>query len=279
MNRRRISIVGITRFSLIFRRNHPFRDKTDPFDVRVETLFDEARLRRRFDIWEAVTLPSLAAQTDGNFALVVVTSSLLPEWAKARLEKALAAQPFETRITAPDPDQVFSKTVRQNVRAAADQTDGLIGTFRLDDDDALAADFIARFRAEGAKGHNASPPVEVYGFENGWFMAATDGGLKIAPVKRPLIACGLGRMSIRVPLRTIHDPKVGHTKLADILPTRHCGGPPTWIVTAHDLNDSDRMGHQGLAQSEVYTPGAARDLLGANFAALDMTQIATTLRR
>lgn len=278
-NRRRISIVGVTRFSLIFRRNHPFRDKTDPFDVRVATLFDEDRLRRRFDIWEAVTLPSLAAQTDADFALVVVTSSLLPDWARRRLETTLADQPFATRIVAPEPDDIFSKVVRQNVRIAADPSHGVIGTFRLDDDDALAADFIARFRTEGSQRHQQTPPAEVFGFENGWFLAAVGDGIKLTPVSRPLIACGLGRMSVRAPLRTIHDPKVGHTKLAEVLPTKHCGGAPTWIVTAHDLNDSDRLGHQGLANAPSLTPTEAQEAVGPNFAGLDMERIAGALRQ
>lgn len=277
-DRRKISITGITRFSTIFCGNHPFRDKHEPFDVRVATLFDETRLRRRFDIWEAVTLPSLAAQSDGDFGLIVVTSSLLPEWARMRLEQTLSEQPFPSRIAAPAPNQIFPKVIRQNVRALARDTYGIVGTFRLDDDDALAADYVARLRAEGASGQRISPPVEIYGFENGWFLAASEEGLKVAPVTRSLIACGLGRMSGRKQLRTIHSPKIGHTKLADILRTRHCGGAPAWIVTAHDLNDSDRMNYEGLAQAEIMSPTAASELLGPNFAALNLERIASTLR-
>lgn len=279
LNRRQVSVVGITRFSLIFRRNHPFRDKADPFDVRAAHLFDEARLRRRFDIWEAVTLPSLAAQTTSDFSILVVTSSLLPEWAKMRLQKALAAQPFASLIAAPAPTTAFSKLVRQNVRELANTTYGGVGTFRLDDDDALAADFIERFKAEIEAGRRQKPSIEIYGFENGWFLAAYEDGLKITPVQRKLIACGLGRISTRSPLRTIHDPKVSHTKLAETLPTRHCGGPPTWIVTAHDLNDSNRMGHEGLMQAPVLTPAAAREALGPSFSALDLCRVAEALRR
>ena len=183
------------------------------------------------------------------------------------------------RGTASRPDKDFTKAVRQNVRAAADPSHGVIGSFRLDDDDALAADFVGRFRAEGKARHNQTPSTEIFGFENGWFLAAVPDGLKLTTVTRPLIACGLGRMSVRAPLRTIHDPKVGHTKLAEVLPTRHCGGSPTWIVTAHDLNDSDRLGHQGLANSPVLSPNAAHEMLGPRFAALDMESIAATLRR
>lgn len=273
-----MSVVGVTRFSTTFHNNHPFQNKSDNFEGRIAHLFDETRLKRRFDIWEAVTLPSLAAQTDPDFSMLVVTSSLAPEWAQARLREVMATQPYKSAVVAPAPEEVFSRVVRRGVRALADPSHGRVGTFRLDDDDALAANWLARFREQGAAAASARPPKEVIGFEAGWYLMAAEGGVRLAAVERKLIACGLGRVSARAPLNTIHGSSTSHHRLDETLPTVRCTGAPAWIVTAHDLNDSDRIASKPLLRSPILSIAQAREALGMNFAALDLERITRALR-
>lgn len=273
-----MSVVGVTRFSTTFRHVQPFRSQSDDFDTRATHLFDEERLKRRFDIWEAVTLPSLAAQTDPDFSMLIVTSSLLPEWAQARLRDVLAAQPFRSLIAAPTPDDVFSREVRRGVRALADPSHGFVGTFRLDDDDALASDWVVRFRRQASDAITTTPPVEVISYEAGWYIMAAEGGVRLAAVERKLIACGLGRVSARAPLQTIHNSPHSHHRLDETLSTVRCTGAPAWIVTAHDLNDSDRMASKPLLRSPIRTVAEVRDALGPTFAALDLDKVISALR-
>ena len=57
-------------------------------------LYDRARLERRFQLFEGLTLPSLRAQTDAGFQTAVLTGTLATmtrDEAKARLE-ALGAK-------------------------------------------------------------------------------------------------------------------------------------------------------------------------------------------
>ncbi|MGB0855090.1 MAG: glycosyltransferase [Pikeienuella sp.] len=282
LHRRRMSVVGITRFSAIFRDTHPYSNADLPFDLRVDHLFEAERLQKRIAIWEAVTLPSLAAQTDPDFKLLLVTSSLLPPWALDRIEGLLARQPYPSLVLTLGPDESFTKSVRRGVRSLVEPTHGRVGTFRLDDADALAADWVSRFRTAVEAGQKTVPAPEIYGFENSWFLSAGQGqgqGVRLHAATRRLIACGLARVSPRAPLRTVHSTTLSHNKLDDLLATKHCGGAPAWIVTAHELNDSDRMHNADLLAAPMLTPSQAAARLGPSFSGIDIEQMANALGR
>ena len=275
--RHRVSVVGVTRFSSLFRDTHPFSNAHLSFEERESSLFDEARLRRRFALWEALTLPSLGAQTDGDFSLLVVGSALMPDWAKQRLRDNLAAAPMRTRLLLPEPEDGFARLVRQGVRALANPDHGRIATFRLDDDDALASDWHERLRQVIRAEAGRVSPAEIFGFEEGWFMAAEGEGVRLCRARRPLIACGLARVSPRSPLRTIHSGRTAHDKLDQVAPTVSLGQPAAWIVAAHDLNDSGRMGSGDLGRAPVLSVAEARARLGPAFAAIDLDGAARAL--
>lgn len=140
-------IVGHIRFS--FFGVTDTRMQLVPGDEGIATLYDETRMGRRFHLFERLTLPSLRAQTDKNFKIIVLTSDVMPQKFQDRLRAITADDDF---IHLEFSDQ---RTGRRALAPFIRQSLGEDGMgsavhFRLDDDDALANDYIARLRAIAA---------------------------------------------------------------------------------------------------------------------------------
>lgn len=123
-------------------------------------LFDEDRLVQRFWLYENITLPSLAAQADEDFHVFVLSSNLMPAWAQARLNelctKYLGPERFTTRFARFAPARKY-----QRFKLAAHDEGRAIAQVVLDDDDAIATDFVSTLRAHladrGPVGEDSSP--------------------------------------------------------------------------------------------------------------------------
>lgn len=94
----------------------------------------------RFRSFETLTLPSVAAQTDGDFRFLVLTSpELPPEWL-ARLRSLCDAVPqAELRVS-------DANDIGRALQSVLAEYPGPLVQFRLDDDDCLSVDYIARLR-------------------------------------------------------------------------------------------------------------------------------------
>ncbi|MBA3910037.1 MAG: hypothetical protein C0524_09140 [Rhodobacter sp.] len=82
------SIIGHIRFSY-----YGYTDtflKPDADDAALARLYDETRMARRFFLFERLTLPSLRAQTDQNFHILIMSSDAMPEVYKERLRQVTA---------------------------------------------------------------------------------------------------------------------------------------------------------------------------------------------
>ena len=135
-------IIGVCRFS--FLATGGFRAAQAGTQAQADLLFDPERIRRRFAYFETVCLPSLAAQTDPDFVLVVLVSDALPPKAMARLTALRDAHPF-LRICASEPMGPLQSSRRAFRRGLARDT-GFVTGFRIDDDDAVAVDYIEHTR-------------------------------------------------------------------------------------------------------------------------------------
>lgn len=136
-------IVGVCRFSYL--GTGGFEASKLEEEALADLLYDQARMNRRFAFFEKLCLPSLAAQTDPDFRLVVLIGTSMPMRYRKRL-KALADQYPFLRICALDPHGPLSATKRAYRRGLGDGADYLTG-FRIDDDDAVAVDYIEKTRA------------------------------------------------------------------------------------------------------------------------------------
>lgn len=135
-------IIGVCRFS--------YPGKTDPnctvtgFQTSPDVLFEPERMKRRFAYFEQICLPSLAAQTDKDFILVVLIGDTMPFHWRKRLKELQTKYPF-LDLCVIEPTGPLNST-RRAYRRGYDEASDFVTGFRIDDDDAVAKDYIERTR-------------------------------------------------------------------------------------------------------------------------------------
>lgn len=136
-------IYGHIRFS--FYGITDTRMKPDSDGAALARLYDETRMARRFFLFENLTLPSLIHQTDRDFRTVIMSSTVMPDRYKERLDRLAGRLPGAVVEYSQHQrgDLAFH---RYMVEAAGYKGRGHSVHFRLDDDDALSVEYIARLR-------------------------------------------------------------------------------------------------------------------------------------
>lgn len=136
-------IYGHVRFS--FYGITDTRTQPDEDGAALARLYDETRMARRFFRFENLTLPSLIHQTDGDFRTVIMSSQVMPDRYKERLSAVAARLPGSVVEFSHHQrgDLAFHKFM---VEASGYKGRGTSVHFRLDDDDAVSVDYIARLR-------------------------------------------------------------------------------------------------------------------------------------
>ncbi len=130
-------------------------------------------------------LPSLKSQTDQDFETVFTISAAMPEAYRARLEELLGNwAPARLNVTeATD----IGRALRPFIREASEDGTRANVHFRIDDDDALAARYLARLRSAADR----MKPGSMISFSSG-FVGFTDGATaKHTKRTTPCIAIGL----------------------------------------------------------------------------------------
>ncbi len=141
----RNEIVGVCRFSYLGDGGFEVSKKQKKEEKLAEVLYDQQRMNRRFAFFEKICVPSLAAQTDQNFRLVVLVGTSMPLRFRRRLKTLAEDHPF-LQIVALEPYGPLSATKRAYRRGLPDGADFMTG-YRIDDDDAVAIDYIEKTRA------------------------------------------------------------------------------------------------------------------------------------
>ena len=146
-----MNIIGICRFSLVGRGDwKAFRGTTDEEADAIsrenaKSLFTAERMEARLKTFELLTLASIRAQTDQDFKFLVLSSELMPEEYKVRLQALCDTVPqvilrFFPIATIRDAQRAVCKEFGIDYASTLQ--------FRLDDDDCVCDDFIAQMRAE-----------------------------------------------------------------------------------------------------------------------------------
>lgn len=133
------SVIGFCRFSFFGPSDTKmsYDDRTKAF----ETLYDPARMETRFLLFEHLLLRAIAAQTNPNFTLHVMSSDVMPEAFKFRLTALCAAVPsVQLHLCKSEklPAEIAPILKETNDRHTKQVQ------FRIDDDDALSVNFIDR---------------------------------------------------------------------------------------------------------------------------------------
>jgi hypothetical protein len=136
-------IVGICRFSFLGRGDwHAWSGGATPnVSAHAKQLYARDRMEKRFWAFENLLLKSVAAQSNPDFHLIVLTSSKMPKTMQTRLRKLTETIP-QVRLVISD-----AGTVGEALLPATDElwgnNRGMV-QFRIDDDDCLATDYVAR---------------------------------------------------------------------------------------------------------------------------------------
>lgn len=135
------TILGFCRFSF-FGPSDTKIDYSDR-DEAHRTLYAPERMETRFHLFENLMLPGVAAQTDKDFRLVVVTSSTMPAPYRARLADLVAGIPQIELVVSEETR--LAHVLRPYVTDPEIAGQGLL-QFRCDDDDGMSRHYIARLR-------------------------------------------------------------------------------------------------------------------------------------
>lgn len=103
-------------------------------------------LRRRIDLFDRYCYPSVVAQTSKRYRWLVFFDHESPDFLRAAIERWQAYQPFEACFT----DGLTSAQCADFVRARITGSRSHLLTTRLDSDDMLSRDFIARIQNHAA---------------------------------------------------------------------------------------------------------------------------------
>lgn len=138
-----MQVIGLCRFSYPALGGFQVDFKT--MEEKLAYLYAPARMEDRFRSFETITLPPLRAQTDPDFTLIVLVGDTLPAPYRTRLETLLADLPQAVLIT--KPPKPHREIMRRVINSQRRFDDLPCLQFRMDDDDAVAVDFVERTRA------------------------------------------------------------------------------------------------------------------------------------
>ena len=256
-----LKIVGICRFSYLATRGWNTTARDAP-EITAETLYAPERMEERFNLFEAVCLPSIAAQTDQDFHFMILASHRMPEPDRARLESLVAPHPnVVIQSLRPRP---MAEAVRVGLRRTVGRTNTVpVLQFCLDDDDAVSIHYVARLR-EMARGVLASPMAEklpiAYTTPRGITLSKKGGVFAAHENFAPFLALGL---AILTDGSVSTNPYVvPHLKTATRLFAMSDPEPMSYLRGLHDHHDS-----HGISKGRIHDldEAALRDVLAAEF--------------
>ncbi|KAB7614253.1 hypothetical protein F9L33_06300 [Amylibacter sp. SFDW26] len=229
-----IQALGILRFS--YAAKGGFQVNHDSVEERLEYLFAPVRIEERFMLFEHVTLPAIKAQTDPNFTLVIVTSQAIPEVYLERLLSLVDGIP-QIAVVLKGPLK-HRMAMRRVARPYKDEDADVIAHFRLDDDDAIAIDFIERTKAGFEKCQVA---YETHGrcaldFNQGYELMIGDGRCTAQKMEMRTATAGLVAYIPQSEPQTIMN--YPHHRLHEHMPVVTDVTPDMFVRSFNTFNDS-----------------------------------------
>lgn len=225
-------VIGLCRFS--YPAQGGFQTEHDSHEERTRFLYADARMDERFRIFEAFTLATLKAQTDPDFTLLVVTGADMPPHRLAQLRALLDTLPQAVlRVLKPGRHR---SVMQQVINDARDRRPCI--QFRMDDDDGVACDFVAKTRAQAAE---AAPLIArnrltAIDFTRGHIAQPTAAGILAEPTARQYWVPSLSVVARAGEALTVMN--FNHVKLWQFMPTITLHDPDMFVRGISDWNDS-----------------------------------------
>lgn len=229
-------IIGLLRFSVLTPTYYSERFPT--LEETAAHLFSDQRMTLRFRLFERLCLPSLTGQSDSDFDMVVLTADSMPQPWLGRLEALLAPWPnIHLRKVG---TKNHYRLLQDGYNSVAMDGDSHRILFRLDDDDALDRDFVARTRrlAGGLMQVQGPETPFIIAYNRGFYVRATPQGNEVFD------ACERAPLSTGTTLVAPADHRPNpyrfvHRKLAQHYNTFSDISVPGFIRTIHGDNKSN----------------------------------------
>ncbi|EIE50637.1 hypothetical protein C357_12829 [Citreicella sp. 357] len=261
-----MQVIGLCRFS--WPAEGGFQVEHADQASREAYLYAPARMEERLAHFEAICLPGLKAQTDPDFALLVLIGDTLPQGYRARLEALLSGFRQARIVIRPSgPHRAVCQSV---INEARDMAAPCL-QFRHDDDDAVAVDFVATLRQAADDVRALLARHRLVGFDwNRGYVARPDAkGLCAEESVTPFWGVAQA-MAVQAGVRQ-SIMNFGHNKILRFMPTLSFTDRAMYVRGHNDHNDSRQKGHvRPVALPRLDAAGEA--LLRARFA-IDADQV------
>jgi len=222
-------------------------------------------LATRFRLFQDFCLPSVAEQTTRAFTWIIYFDKDTPAEYQARVAELQRQVPFEAYYTGLFAASGWPQSLAEVLEAKLGAMPPVVLTSRLDNDDALARDYMER-TASAALGRVPAPRVGIV-ITNGYIRSATSA----YRISHPCNAFASWLERVDQPGGPLTAMGISHIDAADFGPLVQVPGPGGWLQVVHGGNVSNkvrgiRVGPEGLASR--FHPGALAGLEPASTLAL-----------
>ncbi len=231
-----IQALGILRFS--YAATGGFQVTHNSPQERLKYLFSPARIEERFMLFEHVTLPAIKAQTDPDFTLVIVTSQAIPETYLERLFALVDGIP-QIALVLKRPLK-HRQAMRRSVRPYKDNTADIIAHFRLDDDDAVAVDFIERTKAGFIKCQQSYDLYQKCALDFNHGYELNIGGSQCSIRKQKMKTATAGLVAYLPPSEPQTIMNFPHHRIQEFMPVITDVTPDMFVRSFNSFNDSPK---------------------------------------
>lgn len=249
-----MQIIYLTRFSYFGRSGW-----RAPASRAPEELFAPERLRARLAMFQRYTLPSLAAQSDGDFQHLVLSSTLMPRPWRRRLKRAVQGALGDRGRVIFRRQGSAGHMIRRHVRASFADQDHVVQVV-LDDDDALSADYNAVLRYHVRTiidDPNNDDEATFLSFPRGLTLGLDAQGFPAWLAERNVPFTNLGLALLSRPDYRKNPFMTSHRRIGERQATRLIGAKrPFYLRAVHGLNDS-----RAIAAAERHAPHEVEGLI------------------
>lgn len=228
--------IGLMRFSVLTPTY--YSERFDSLAEIAAHLYAPERMALRFHLFEHLVLPSLLGQSDPDFDLVILAGDQMPAQFQTRLRNLVAGAPhIQVRFVGTDNHY---QLLKQGYAAVLAHDATHLIKFRLDDDDAVDVDFVARLKAAAQGLHQLQDPevAQVIAFNRGFYVKFTEDGPNevFDACERAPLSTGT---AVVAPVADHRNPyRYNHRKLAQHYNTYSDITVPAFIRTIHGDNKS-----------------------------------------
>lgn len=223
-------IHGYIRFSYLGRSDARATRNGLPDAERAALIHAPLRMEQRFHLFEHICLPSLRAQTQQDFRIILLASPEMPENHRNRLQTLAATLP-QAQVLYSQAETVI-EALNPLITEVTARAKGMTYHFRLDDDDALCTTAIATMD----RYCDLAVPDELFTMPRGFTLVREGDEVHLLRRQEDFVAAGLGFFAAP---GTLRNPYSGsHRKIYRLVPTRMEPRLPAYIHVDHAAADT-----------------------------------------